>query len=394
MFLTIASSVSKKAGFRNRNTDEEIEIPPPVGDPAAWPTPQIAQGEEMKKVQERNSEKQKEEKPAGEKRSGREKWKPVPYVPTAVFETPLPPAARRGGRTGRGGRDGGRGGHHALSDRSNDSATGARVSRSRDRSRFDSRDNAYSKRSNSTNKTAVSEQRKQSHFAAERQRGDGSFGNGQQGGPVSDQSGLTDYNGRPEPRPFNKGHNFNGHPKNFEYQNGSHDSSQRFSDRRFENGMKSGEPIVRERGDREHGRDREFRRERPDRNDSRPERGRGGYRGRGNHSNYTGPHSHSYQGNSTMNHPFSTSKPFNRSHGSHNQRANFRSPTLPNTAVFSSAPFTPLQTDMSMYGGYAMSPAPISAPLPYSAYVDPFYVINALIMQLYVFYLSLSNLLY
>ncbi len=70
----------------------------------SWPTPDSAQGEERKKAQER-AEKGEKEKPPAAKPHGRDKWMPVPYVPTAVFNTPLP-SARRGGRASRGGRDG------------------------------------------------------------------------------------------------------------------------------------------------------------------------------------------------------------------------------------------------------------------------------------------------
>lgn len=71
----------------------------------SWPTPDSAQGEEKKKAQERAEKGEKEKTPTA-KPHGKEKWMPVPYVPTAVFNTPLPPA-RRGGRPARGGRESG-----------------------------------------------------------------------------------------------------------------------------------------------------------------------------------------------------------------------------------------------------------------------------------------------
>ena len=79
--------------------------PPPPGDAVSWPTPDSAQGEEKKKAQERAEKSDKEKTPTG-KPHGKEKWMPVPYVPSAIFNTPLPPA-RRGGRPARGGRDSG-----------------------------------------------------------------------------------------------------------------------------------------------------------------------------------------------------------------------------------------------------------------------------------------------
>ena len=85
--------------------------PPPPGDAISWPTPDVAKEGEKKKSQERN-EKGEREKTPGSKPHGKEKWVPVPYVPSAVFNTPLP-LNRRGGRGGRGGarEPNGRGGH-------------------------------------------------------------------------------------------------------------------------------------------------------------------------------------------------------------------------------------------------------------------------------------------
>ena len=82
--------------------------PPPPGDAMSWPTFENAQNEDKRKTQEKPEKGEKEKTP---KPHGKEKWVPVPYVPTAVFNTPLPPS-RRGGRPPRGGREGNiRGGH-------------------------------------------------------------------------------------------------------------------------------------------------------------------------------------------------------------------------------------------------------------------------------------------
>lgn len=82
--------------------------PPPVGDAASWPTPDTANHDERKKSQppDKNDSKSPGAKP-------NQKWLPVPYVPSAKFNTPMPTnLARRGGRPARGSRDGGnRGGH-------------------------------------------------------------------------------------------------------------------------------------------------------------------------------------------------------------------------------------------------------------------------------------------
>lgn len=88
--------------------------PPPAEDPTSWPTPDTAQDEEKKKAVERGEKGDKEKNLTAPPR-GKEKWMPVPYVPSAVFNTPLPPAARRSGRPARGSREGpSRGGSHVA----------------------------------------------------------------------------------------------------------------------------------------------------------------------------------------------------------------------------------------------------------------------------------------
>ena len=86
--------------------------PPPPNDALSWPTPNLAKEEEKKKSQDKGEKGEKEKTPS--RPHGKEKWEKVDYVPTAVFNTPLP-TPRRGGRLGgRGGRDGGARGGHVL----------------------------------------------------------------------------------------------------------------------------------------------------------------------------------------------------------------------------------------------------------------------------------------
>ena len=71
--------------------------------PLAIPLPQTTQG----KSQEKGDKSERTEKsPIISWAHRKEKWMPVPYVPTLVFDTPLP---HRGGRA-RGGKESGRGG--------------------------------------------------------------------------------------------------------------------------------------------------------------------------------------------------------------------------------------------------------------------------------------------
>ena len=86
--------------------------PPPPGDAVSWPTPDTAQDEEKKRSQER-AEKAEKEKITASKPNSKKEWTTMPFVPSAVFSTPIPQSRRGGGgRPSRGGREtsGGRGG--------------------------------------------------------------------------------------------------------------------------------------------------------------------------------------------------------------------------------------------------------------------------------------------
>ncbi|KAI0009079.1 hypothetical protein F4779DRAFT_617908 [Xylariaceae sp. FL0662B] len=89
---------------------------------ASWPTPETAAIELKSHIQPERSEKsdksEKEERDESmhSKPRQKEKWVPVPFVPTVNFQTPLPTRSSRGGRTGppRGGRENvARSNHHA-----------------------------------------------------------------------------------------------------------------------------------------------------------------------------------------------------------------------------------------------------------------------------------------
>ena len=86
--------------------------PPPPGDAISWPTPDTAQGEEKKRSQGR-AEKAEKEKITASKPNSKKEWTTMPFVPSAVFSTPIPQSRRGGGgRPSRGGRESsaGRGG--------------------------------------------------------------------------------------------------------------------------------------------------------------------------------------------------------------------------------------------------------------------------------------------
>ncbi|KAL8808134.1 MAG: hypothetical protein Q9200_004389 [Gallowayella weberi] len=94
---------SPRVGQNDTSIASSMPPPPPAGDAQSWPTPDSAQDEEKKKAHER-AEKGEKEKATTAKAHGKEKWMPVPYVPTVQFSTPIP-AIRRGARAPRGGRD-------------------------------------------------------------------------------------------------------------------------------------------------------------------------------------------------------------------------------------------------------------------------------------------------
>ena len=89
-------------------------LPPPVQNATLWPTPETAQDEEKKKATDKGDRADKEKAfVINAKPHGKEKWTPVPYTPSVIFETQLTTSSKRGGRPGRGGREmNGRGGSH------------------------------------------------------------------------------------------------------------------------------------------------------------------------------------------------------------------------------------------------------------------------------------------
>ncbi|OAP54421.1 hypothetical protein AYL99_11522 [Fonsecaea erecta] len=89
-----------------------VDAPPPVDDAQSWPTPENSTVDERRKSASLEKTDKVDGK-SGSQKTHSNKWVAVPFVPTAKFETQLPPAAaRRGGRVGRGRDTGGRGGGH------------------------------------------------------------------------------------------------------------------------------------------------------------------------------------------------------------------------------------------------------------------------------------------
>ncbi|PYH89438.1 hypothetical protein BO71DRAFT_109284 [Aspergillus ellipticus CBS 707.79] len=378
----------KTDGGKGREDSASI---PPVGDASMWPTPQVAQGEDKKKTQEKT---EKSDKSPVIRPHGKEKWTPVPYVPTAVFNTPLP-SARRGGRTARGGRENTRNGPHGTgADKTaSGQAVQAKQAASADRGRNEQNSGranslpAQTRRSNSAD-AGLPDTRK--HQTADRGRGSKGAENANAGSTGRNSNGAETFpRHHRDAKQFAKGHDA-GH------KGGEHGSrnpqmsvdarSGTTQDRRLENGPKSADFAG------FHDRkEKEFTRE------SRADRGRGSHRGgRGGFSG--APNSH-FPNNHISHHNYVHPKTYGfterqRSqhgpvNGSQGHRMNIRSPSLPNSAAMYGA--YPFPGDMNaMYGYQPMHAGPMTA-YPYPQYMEPFSLMSMISMQL-EYYFSVDNL--
>ncbi|KAH6660240.1 hypothetical protein BKA67DRAFT_45456 [Truncatella angustata] len=133
---------------------------PSVADAASWPTPETAATEiktHETPVKPAENEDAQEER-AGSGPKDKPKWVAVPFVPSAVFETPLPSRNPRGSKTGapRGGREAGPRGHavdraqaagpaRPAGERSTEATNGARPSPTTAPTKRGSVDNAVSR---------------------------------------------------------------------------------------------------------------------------------------------------------------------------------------------------------------------------------------------------------
>lgn len=372
---------------------------------------------------------------------------PVPYVPTAVFNTPLPPAARRGGRSGgaRGGaREGGsRGGAHAGGDRAANAAASTsttKPSSAGEREKGDATESAQKNTSSAvanlkngdTEKHAPAETRKENRPLQN--------SNNTAAAATSDPASSSQSPTRPhQTKSYHKSHENSNSYKNAHADQhasrqanpDSHAGHSRYvnHDRRFDMGARSGE-FFKDSGsgsgssyqprDKDFTKDREYTREYQ--REPRSERGgRGGYRGgRGGHSNYTNntnntgnaqntsSSSSSYHSAPVPQHPFPPSKNYNftdrhriqptangaqqptQQHPSTNTRMNMRSPSMPNPGIFP-APY-PIQTDMNILYQYphALPPGPMTA-MSYQPYMEHYSLMGTISMQL-EYYFSVDNL--
>lgn len=399
-----AFTAAKKPAVRSsRQTPKDLDLTvlPPVGDDTAWPTPETARDDEKKTPVEKSERSSGPTKP-----HGKEKWVPVPYVPTAVFSTPLPNSSSkkttrptRGGREGHGrGAYGGQNGDRASQSTSKDNVNSEQPASadstnaqkpSRTEAETSSKPEARAFVPQAAEKiksdTKSSKNSSEHHTTAVDKAAAGSI-------TAADGTSKSKFEGRS----FHRNNDFNpsarfegsnrqfgsGETNGFPRQNGferHHEGSSRSND--FH---KDSSHVSR---DREFNKDREGNRER---GEPRAERGRGGYRGRGGHAAYGSSNPH-FSGQPVQNSAYS-SKPFQfndrqrqSSQPNHSgpPRTSVRTQSIPNQATFHSyaplaQPISPIHPEMSMFAYPPMQPMM----MPYSPVVDQYPIVNMLSMQL------------
>ena len=421
--------------------------PPPPSDAVSWPTPDTVSGDSKKKAQEQQDKGDRDAPHAG-KPHGKEKWVPVPFVPTAVFNTPMP-TSRRGGRPQRGGREGGsRGGnpgHNANGiERANIGVNGnyngqLPVTSGNDRSKNvhnpSSNSNAQKpKRASSAGPTTPQEQRKFGSAASEKRKASDS------GVPQNhtDDRHFTKDIQRPSATPSirdtqnaqagdsSPAENAGKHLSDFTLnkpgpdkrdQNGASDMNMQirhgFPERRNEISTRPMD-LSRENNGPVTGRER---------GEGRLERGRGGHRGRGGPGHaYFNPHGSNGQAYSNGYQPQVNGMPppQSRHYGNHERqsmqspgyqppkpqarhyRTSSRSQSIPHSNSHSrfsgsfhgtSPNLANLQTDVANEYGYQPGNQGIMSAMPYNPTVEDMYpsVLIMLELQL-VYYFSIENM--
>lgn len=411
----------------------------------SWPTPDSAQGEEKKKVHERV---EKGEKTPTTKSHGKEKWMPVPYVPSAVFNTPLPPS-RRGGRPARG-REGstrgggvGHGGSATHGGNGIDKQTAGQLGNSTgagppsvgERGRADSSlsKNALNasrpKRAASAGPPTSREQRKSadSMTADKRKEGDVVVKSGNQSGLAGNELRRTSVAAQSEST--QAGQNFSANNGAFNAEKPAHSFT--VKDERRQSVThdthahpRSAGPERRSEGSmRPPEYSRDFHSYLPirERGEGRSERGRGGLRGRGGNHNFSNSTATNGQGFSNG-HPYQYQSPVppqpSKSHSNHERhagqsqgapfpssqphgrhfRSGSRSQSIPHSASYgrfpsgphSGAPHLPnLQTDLANQYGHQPGNQGIMSAMPYNAYMEQLSLYGMVSMQMYVFFATI-----
>lgn len=412
---------------------------PPPADAMSWPTPDSAQDEEKKKVQERAEKAEKDKvNPSVSKPHIKEKWTAIPFVPSAVFNTPIPQIRRGGGgRPSRGGRDGGtgRGGNADLLSNDND-GQGSHggfgnqpAATFNDRGRADlnspktTSSGAKSKRSASAGPPTIREQRKGGDSPSTEKRKE-QIPNGLKSSTNQPPS-ANDGREAATATHTNQGICEHSPSKVLSHDTGSLNAQHALVN--AESGdRRQSVPIETYPYPRSNGPDRRNEGPRPyeysrelfgsnsmrERGDGRPERGRGGYRGRGNGSHafsnqqyvngngYANGHTSQYQvpimpptksqsgheRHPSQQHGSSSAHPHPRS-----LRSNSRSQSIPHSAPYgrysngqypAASHLATIQTDIANAYGYQPGNQGTMSAVPYSPYADQVNLYGMVSMQM------------
>ncbi|RKF61079.1 putative la domain containing protein [Erysiphe neolycopersici] len=408
---------SKRNGLRGARLTEKDEkslnnqIPPPVEDASSWPTPETVLIEDKRKFQEKQERDEKDDNTSNKPRQ-KEKWVPVPYIPTVTFNTPMP---TRGGRT----RGNGRAGRSEHDTRSNHVQNGTT-----------STEKSYTVTSDSTNSSSEVDR----PSARDSSTTNSAPSLRRQSGDISNSRKLSIAQLAEKTR--------SNHPKSEnQYQNESYQFSRNIqsgqnlvdnrdsktnnaeqfnslkltqiqsnevagigsADRRFDSNIRNSDHSHIGRENNHNSRERV---------EGRSERSRGGFRGRGSHSNYANGHSHhsNFSNGASGHHqngynvrqaPYSPPlvPPYSNQfvHPPRANRVGPRSQSIPSSGTYGrfsqnagnvSLPLPSLQTSTPMYDYTPIQP--MSAP-PYQPFIDQVSVFAMVTMQL-EYYFSIDNL--
>lgn len=420
--LGAARTGIKSADAADKSCASLVAPPPPPGDAVSWPAPESALNEGKKKAPERVEKDDKDISQAP--KPHKEKWVPMPFVPSVTFVTPFP-TARRGGKVPRGGREGGsRGG--IIANASNGAekpivpgvgtsgsqilpAGGPERGRGALNPTTTNANVSKLKRASSVGPATPRDQRKVGDFTATEKRKEVENGlakAGQSNGFNSNNGNTIKETRRPsvptpakDPQPewSTRVVPMNGATPstNSSVQNNTDEDKNSLNpasealvspraggpERRSEGSIKSpdftrdfqGNVPVRERGE------------------GRPERGRGGYRGRANHAFF--PSSHGFTNGQQGQYQPVPATPAKESSPSHSQssyyqpahqygrhhRSNSRSQSIPHSTPFGrfsnghhpGAPhLANLQTDLANEYGYQPGNNGIMSAIPYNPYLE------------------------
>lgn len=407
---------NKRNGTRGgRQIEKEEKLssslaPPPVEDASSWPTPETVFEEDKRKVQGKHEREERDDSASNRPRQ-KEKWVPVPYIPTVTFNTPIP---TRGGRT-RGGTRAGRGdpevrlNHgqtHSVSGEKSQSAPSDNANTSCTADKIDTKEpnnttSAPSKRqlgdTSNTRKSfnaQFTEKVKSNHSRIENH----SNNEYHHSTKLSQPDQRLEESRDSKPHPGEISHSFK------QEQNQAGDiSKSSTTNRRSESNMKHSDNVL--------GKDNQH--QSRDRVEGRTDRSRGGYRGRGGHSSYTNGHSHhssNYSNGVSTQHqngysirqgPYSPplAPPFNAQFvpASRNGRVGPRSQSIPSSGIYGR--YSQNNGSVSQTLASIQSPTPIYdyAPMqqlsatPYPPFIDHVSVHAMVTMQL-EYYFSIDNL--